>query len=47
MARPVRTPPAFARAVERRRVRPTAGKVKRCLYKVKPEALESFSQGKP
>jgi hypothetical protein len=47
MARPVRTPPAFARALDRRRVRPTGGKVKRWLYKVKAEALESFSQGNP
>jgi hypothetical protein len=37
MARPVRTPPAFARAVERRRVRPTDVKVKKWLYKVKPK----------
>jgi hypothetical protein len=47
MARPVRTPPAFARAVERRRVRLTDVKVKKWLDKVKPEALESFSQGWP
>jgi hypothetical protein len=38
MARPVRTLGAFARAVERRRVRPTDGKVKKYLYKVKSEA---------